>query len=389
MLTRERPFFGNYEGRLFLVLVLGNMLIASGLRLVPPLLPSIIDNFAISSTEAGFALTVMWGLNAVFQSPGGRLADGLTRKSVIAASLGLLAVGLGVVLTSQVYLMFLLGAVVVGVGSALYPPATYSMTADLFSARRGQFFGVLGASINVGGIVAAGLSSVILAVTVWQMAFLPVLLGLVVVLALVHVLCREEYAVGRVSLDPRGTVGRFFRNRQLRWVLVAFVLFAFVWQSIATILPTFLEFEKGLPQWYAQAAFAAIYVVGIVASPVAGHLGDRYGHVTTATAITSLGGVGLVLLIATSDPVVVGAGVLALAGGLIPFWAVMEAYLMNFFPDRSAGGDFGTGRALYLGIGSLGPTYVGAVADALDYTSAFVGLGVCLACCLLIVAFRL
>ena len=53
---------------------------------------------------------------------------------------------------------------------------------------------------------------------------------------------------------------------------------------------------------------------------------------------------------------------------------VMQAYLMDSFPTDSMGGDLGAMRTVYIGLGALGPTYVGAVAELLDFRGAFAGI---------------
>jgi hypothetical protein len=55
----------------------------------------------------------------------------------------------------------------------------------------------------------------------------------------------------------------------------------------------------------------------------------------------------------------------------------MQAHLMDSFPEGSLGGDLGATRTVYLGFGSLGPTYVGFVASRTSFTWAFVGLAAC------------
>ncbi|USZ69909.1 hypothetical protein NGM10_16010 (plasmid) [Halorussus salilacus] len=60
------------------------------------------------------------------------------------------------------------------------------------------------------------------------------------------------------------------------------------------------------------------------------------------------------------------------------FPPVMQTFLMGVFPDSSMGGDMGATRTVYLGVGAVGPAYVGYVAEVASYTAAFVGLAVCL-----------
>jgi hypothetical protein len=63
---------------------------------------------------------------------------------------------------------------------------------------------------------------------------------------------------------------------------------------------------------------------------------------------------------------------------------------MDIFPKESMGGDLGTMRTFYIGIGSLGPTYVGFVSDISSYTTAFGGLIACmLASAIIVVLFEL
>jgi MFS-type transporter involved in bile tolerance (Atg22 family) len=47
---------------------------------------------------------------------------------------------------------------------------------------------------------------------------------------------------------------------------------------------------------------------------------------------------------------------------------------MGIFPDANMGGDFGILRLFYMGVGSLGPTYVGLVAQRANYDLAFFGI---------------
>lgn len=368
------------------MLVAGNVVIAGSLRLLPPLLPAIIDGFAVSVSEAGLAVTLMWVVYSLLQYPGGRLADALTRETVLVAGLGTLGGALLVILGADGFGTFVAGTLLLGAGAALYPPAAYAETAALFAEGRGERFGVLGASINLGGVAAAGLATVVLATGTWQVAFLPVVLVTGVVLVAIHVRAREPYQLGVVSLELRATLDRLLGEPRLRWFLVAVTLFTFVWQAVATMLPTFLELGKGFPQAVAGGAFAALFAVSIVVSPVAGWAGERYAYRRVALVFAALGAVGLAIVTAADSVAVVAVGVLAVAGGFGPFLAVVEAALVDRFPAASTGGDFGAGRALYVGLGSLGPGAVGVVVDAAGYATAFWGLLGVLGCSMAVLA---
>jgi len=187
----ERLFTG-YTGRLFLSVSFGWLMIQLGRQLLPPLLPTIIEDLAITSTQAGFALTLLWGLYALCQYPSGRFSDKLSRKTLLTTGLSLLIVGFLLINNTKAYPSFLIGSAVVGLGAGLYPTAARALVSDLFVDRRGQAFGLHTASGDLGNAVAAGLAVGTLAVAAWQTAFLPVISILIVVLIAVHFLIKSR-----------------------------------------------------------------------------------------------------------------------------------------------------------------------------------------------------
>jgi hypothetical protein len=52
----------------------------------------------------------------------------------------------------------------------------------------------------------------------------------------------------------------------------------------------------------------------------------------------------------------------------------MLTYLMDQIPSTSLGGDFGVVGTVFIAIGSLGPTFVGVVAERAGYEAAFLAL---------------
>ncbi|MFC6990064.1 MFS transporter [Haloplanus sp. GCM10025708] len=263
---------------------------------------------------------------------------------------------------------------VVGVGVGLYPTAARALISDHFEARRGGAFGLHTASGDVGGGAAAGLAVVALAVGTWRIAFLPVVATLAVLLFGVHQLSREPYTIETVPLDVRTAGGRLFAESEVRWLVFAYCLFALSWQGTAGFLPTYLQQTKGFSPALASAGFAGLFLVGAVVKPLAGDLGDRMQRGRVAAGALALGALALgVLVVAQSTAAVVAATALY-AVGLMGFPPVMQAHLMSVFPDASMGGDLGFARTVYIGVGSLGPTYIGFVVQHTSYDVAFAGL---------------
>ncbi|WP_142856950.1 MFS transporter [Salinigranum halophilum] len=382
----EERLVTGYSGRLLLAVSVGWGLIQSGRLVISPLLPAISTDLGLSSTRAGAAISVLWGLYALLQYPSGRLSDRLSRKTLLVGGLGLLCVGFGTLATAPTYLAFLVGAAVVGLGAGLYPTPARGLVSDLFVTRRGQAFGLHTASGDLGGVVAAGLATLVLAVATWRAAFLPVVVVIVAVAVALHRWNHEPYVVGRVDMAVADTGRRLLGEPRLRWLLVSYSLYAFTWQSMVGFLPTYLQVSKGFSPSLANTGFAALFVVGAVAKPTAGAVGDAVSRSLLAATVLLAAAATLVVLVVATSPAVVLAAVVVFALGLMAFPPVMQAHLMDSFPTDSMGGDLGAMRTVYIGLGALGPTVVGATADAYDFTLAFSGLVGCLLVSSLLVA---
>ncbi len=370
--TPERLLTG-HSGRLLLAASLGWATIQTGRLVLSPMLLAVQDSLRISEFLAGVAFTVMWALYALLQFPSGRLSDRLTRKTLLVSGLGLVVAGFGLLASAPTYPLFLAGAAVVGVGAGLYPTAARALVSDLFVERRGGAFGLHTASGDLGGAAAAGLAVAALALYTWRAAYVPVVAVLAVVAVALHLQSREPYSLARVDLAAGATARRLLSAR-MGPLLVAYSLYAFAWQSAVAFLPSFLQEAKQFPPAVASGGFAALFVVGAVVKPAAGTLGDRVARETVAAGALLVAAAALVALLAVDGRLPVTAAVVLFAAGLMSFPPVMQAYLMDLFPDASMGGDLGAMRTVYIGLGSLGPAAVGYVAEHLSFAHAFVGI---------------
>jgi len=113
---------------------------------------------------------------------------------------------------------------------------------------------------------------------------------------------------------------------------------------------------------FASNAFAGLFVVAAVVTPLAGTLGDRLGHarVGIPPLIASIG-LGVILRYDGVVPVLLGIAVLA--GGIGSFWPLLYAHLMDALAGEDMGGDLGATRTVFMELGSLGPAYVGTVVE--------------------------
>lgn len=374
----EEQLIGGYTGRLFVVMSLGWLGFQIGRSALPPLLPAIMEDLLISPVEAGAALTVLWATYSFFHFPGGRLADQLSRKTVLIG--GLLAVFVGFLLLSAAfaYPVFLVSAAIIGAGSGFFFIAMRSATADLFVEKRAQAFGIQTSFGNVGAATSAGIAVAALAIGSWRSPFLPLAGFFALVILFTHKWSREQYIFEKVEIGIFDTGKRVFGTVASRRTLLAYILLIFSWQGMINFLPTFLQADKGLSATWASAGFAVIYITGIGIGPVAGMLGDRMQKLPVAVGAVFLMISGLSIIVSFDTSLAIGSALVIFAVGFWSFPPVMQAYLMGTFADDSMASDLGAFKTIYSGIGSLGPTYIGVVASWWSYTAAYSGLIACL-----------
>jgi MFS family permease len=383
----EERLVRGYSGRIFGLIALGTLVANLGRQALPPLLPAIIQGLAITPAAAGAALTLMRICFAVLQYPSGRVADGISRKIAIVGGLGVLIVGFTALTQVTSYPGLLVSTALLGAGSAFFFVSERVLLSDLFVEKRGRAFGVNSAISRIGSILAAGLAVVALSVGAWQLAFVPVVVLLIAIVIAFHVVARERYgtrALFRLAGTGSGeaareTVNRVFGTSQVRWLVAAYTLIIFAWEGVLGFLPTFLQVSKGFSPGFASGGFAALFAVGVVVQPLSGILSDRWDRRLVAGGATLVSIAGLALLIVAGTLVPILTGILLYAAGVMAFTPVLQAYLMDIFPDASKGGDLGAFKTVYEGLSSLGPMYVGVVAGVAGYAVAFQGFLACLA----------
>lgn len=356
-----------------------------GMAVVSPLLPAIGDDLGLSPLAAGVALSVLWATRALVQYPSGRLADRITRPTLLVAALLATLAGVGVLAAAPTYAAFLAATVLLGLGNGLYPPAAIALVADRFE-RAGQSLGVLIGTADLAGAVAGLLAVAVVAAPSWRVGLAPVAVALVAAAVLLHHAREAPYERPRgLDLDLAATARRLFGDPARRRAIAAFALWMVAFQGAVSFLPTFLVAEKAVSLELAGGGFALLWGVGALVKPGSGRLGDRFGHLPAATVSLALATVGLVALVLVEGPVLLAVAVVGFAAGLLATTPLVWAHLAGAAPDASVGGDVGALRSTFDLVGSLGPLGVGALAGVAGYGVGFLGLAACLVVAALLV----
>jgi MFS family permease len=372
--SREERLVGGDTGRMLAVTALAWAVLQLARFAVPPLLPEIRADLSLSLAQAGVALTVLQGVYALVQYPSGRLSDSWSRATLLLPSLVVLAGACLVVGTARSYWWLVAGLGVFGVGKGLYAIPSRALLSDLFVERRGRALGVFSAVTDLGGMLASGAAVAAIAYSTWRVVFLPVaaLLGLLALLF--YAWNREPYVVADADLEAVATARRLLATPRQRRSITAFVLFYFMVNGALNFLPEYLRETKAFSPTLASAAYALLFAFGVVVKPASGAVSDRFPRHTVSVAGMALAAVALGVLVVADSTAGVGVAIVLFAAGYKAQFPVIDAILLDAAPDANAGGDLGAARALFLGVGSLGPAFVGYVADLWNFTAAFAAL---------------
>ncbi|MFC7132257.1 MULTISPECIES: MFS transporter [Salinibaculum] len=372
---------------MLLVLSLGWATLQGGRFLLSPLLPRITETFSLSSGGAGLALTAFGLAYAVSQYPSGTYSDALSRATLILPAFAVLLTGFVLVGVAGGVAVFVLGILLLGVGKGLYASPSRALLGDLYTGSRGRALGIYAAGTDAGGLLAAGLAAVVLATTVWQAAFVPVVVLLALVTVLFVLWNEEQYRVEHTPLEPGDTLRRVLATRAQRERLVAFAFFYFAVGGLTNFYPLFLVESAGFSETIASVAFALIFAVGLFVKPAAGELSDRFPRLLVSIAGLLAGALGFaVMILGSASLAVVAVGTVLAAVGYKTQFPIADAVVMEAAPDENVGGDLGAARGVFLGTNALGPGFVGVVADVAGFDVAFWALAASLLVAALVLA---
>ncbi len=270
------------------------------------LIGPIRDQFGITDFEfsllqgAAFAL-----LYTVAGLPLGRLADRVSRKWVIAASVGFWSIATCACGASKNFGQLFVGRMAVGAGEAGLAPPAYSIITDSFRPQHfGYAMAVYKSAVKVGGAIALILGGILIdyytsvgafhlplvgEVRPWQATLitvgLPGLLLAVLILSIREPVRKDVIATKSGELQlPLRTIGRFLwrRKRTYLSLFVGSSMLAMAGYGSAAWYPEFFVRTYGTSKTTAGGAFGTIILVagtlGVLLGPWVVQLLSRRGH---------------------------------------------------------------------------------------------------------------
>lgn len=342
-------------------------------RLAPsPLVPDIIDTFGVTTGTVGIALSGMWAAYALFQFPGGVIADRIgQRRVILLAMTGITATS--VLLSSAPNIaVFAVAAITLGASAGLYFTAGTSFLADQFE-NTGRALGVHEIGASGAGLIAPVASAAVATRFGWRAGLLVPAAVAPVALVLFAWRIPETPPSNPGDgwgVDPAELFALLTRPSIGFTTLLAMTAF-FTWQSFASFFPTFLVEYVGLETGRASLVFGIVFAITLVAAPSLGWLSDAVGRDRTLVASFVAGVVGYACFLVGDGGVAVVVAGTALVGLGLSWPGVINSRFMDYLAADERGTGFGLVRTVLLLVSSLGSGVTGTLAGRVGWFAAY------------------
>lgn len=267
--------------------------------LVPPIMPLLMEEFAINLAQAGFLMSYVAIIGLVIALPAGIFLQRWGSRTTGLIALGCIAAGAAMGALVESFVLLLASRIIVGAGIGLISvvaPATISMWFP--PEKQGGPLGIWATWVPVGSVlmyvIAPPLASAFGWQSVWWLGAGFALLMMVFYAALVRQPPGpvETAAPDPAQADTPGAISglrKSLANRDI-WLLAAeFACFSLALVSIGTYYPTFLNEVRGLPLEQAAVVASIGTAVVLISAPLGGWLSDRIGSRRLVFSLPYLG----------------------------------------------------------------------------------------------------
>ena len=353
-------------------------------NIVNVLMQPIADEFDLTDTQLGFFGGTAFGIfYAVLGVPIARVADRVSRKTIIALALVFWSAATVLQAYAVGFLTLAIARVLVGVGEAGCSPPAHSMVSDMFEpSKRAKALGIYAFGIPIGGSLGVLIGSEMREAFGWREALMVVGLPGILLGAIVMLLLKEPtrgYWEGGVAkraapAESMRDVYRFLARLPSFWHLAfAGALHAFYGYGAASFNPIFFERSHGMdPVYYGRIAATIGLTTGVLGTFLGGWLGDRYGarDVRSYPAVPGIGSVLTVpvvfaVYLAPTPELALGLSLISsIASGLYlgPTFGMTQAIVPPRMRAQAAAILLLVLNLIGLG---LGPQFVGLLSDFL------------------------
>jgi MFS family permease len=360
-----------YQIRLLAVLALINFVNFADRQAIPPLVPLIRDEFALTSTQISYLQVALQAVLALASIPFGFFADRFNRSRIIAG--GVIFWSFATIFTGHVhtFAMLLLARAFVGIGEAAYAPAAQSMISGGYPQQdRARAQSIFAAGMLIGGTAGQAIGGLVGQWLGWRAVFYTIgIPGLLL-----------SFAILGLAEPPRGPrsevvpLTRLLRVPAFFTLIVSGVMITFASVAFITWGTDFVVRYKDFSLREAGISLGpALLVSGLLGVLGGGFIADMlqkryaFGRILTV-ACGFLIAAPFVLWAITSEQKHSIVGAFFIAGFFMSWYhGPLTAVIHDMMPPRAHASSVGVYMfATQLFGGILGPYVVGRLDDLAD-----------------------
>ena len=345
---------------------------------LPLIYPQLIDTFGWSQSQVTLPATIFLIVNALTSIPAGMMLDNRSAKTIIAA--GLVAIIIGLAAYSQVQQLWQLVAVYALMAAGLSACGLVSnmlIVSRWFNKLRGRATGILLMSSSAGGVLFPLVLGSLLEGGNWRSA-MQVLAGIGVACALIPVLLlvknrpkhvqaqAKKIDTPEVAENSGPTVAEALRQPQFYMIALATGAVWFTLIGVQQHQSIYLAKDSGIAFERVPQLFSAFFAFAVVGKLLFGWLSDHFDKIAmmiASIATLALAMVTLRYVNAAGDLTLFGYAVLG-GIGFGGAFTMIQLMFANFY----AGSSFGKILAILMLVdtlsGALGTRVIGLIREA-------------------------
>lgn len=352
-----------------------------GLGITGPVLPDIKSYFGISMAATGLIMSFFGLARAIFDLPGGVIAQRLKPATGMALGITLTICGHFFSALAKEYSSLILGRFIAGMGSAIFNVVILTfLTRQTNYSNRGKILGINMSFILAGVSVGPAVGGLLGSQWGWRSVFFFSAATALIALAIIMVQLLYDRKTG--SKIPSGTVegpgvgnrpgGKDFKINMPAVITVNFVTFVLLFALEGfnnTIIPLYGSLTLKLPPDVLGLIIASGVIMRFIVGLAGGILSDKYGRIKVLVPCLVTAGLGILATHFAFNWWTFLAAVLIFAVGRMGN-NVPLALLGDLTPSAKIGWMTALNRFIADGGLALGPLALGLIADRWGFMAA-------------------
>ena len=312
--------------------------------------------------------------------PVGFLADRVSKKRLISASMAMCGVSAILVSLSHSLPVTALALILLGIGASLYHPPGYASMALLSPEMRGRYMGIQGLGGDLGMAISFFTTTAIGSYLGWRNAFLAwgvlgIVMAVVDLTTIIDETIHVDPTVARLGYVE--TLRRMFTTDHLRNLLLVSVIVVCsgaLWNGVSAFILVYINEVKGVGLLIAGGLSTFKYTIGAFGNVLGGELSDRLGRRKILLFGFGLFTISLLALtMAPGNLALMFVMVAVLGFSFFITQSPMNALIGDVSHRDTVGVTYGVNFSIKYGIGSFAPAIAGYLAAqySMDYVFYF------------------